>query len=151
MITNRAPFALDIAFIVSLLAPLLTLASIYWVRRRQLHVHRALQSWLVVVGFAAVIALETSIRLEGGSGAFVAQANEDLRCPARLLLIVHASVATLTYIAWAGLALRSRHNFGQSLPGTFSRTHRRLGWLIFSGLVFTALSSIGVYGLIFVL
>ena len=151
MFTSRAPVAVDFAFIVSMLAPALTLISVRWVRQRKLHSHRAMQSWLVVVGFAAVIALEISIRLAGGSGAFVDQANANWRGVARLLLITHAVVATLTYLAWAGLAIRSRRCFGSHLPGDFSRTHRRVGWLVFSGLLFTAVSSIGMYALIFVL
>jgi putative membrane protein len=66
------------------------------------------------------------------------------------LLITHAVVATLTYLTWAGLALRSRRSFGKTLPGDFSHVHRRLGWAVFGGLVFTALSAIGMYWLIFV-
>jgi putative membrane protein len=151
MLNNRAPFIIDLAMFLSVLAPLVTLLSITLVRKRRFQLHRSVQSWLILVCVTAVIALEVSIRLAGGSGAFVAQADERWRAAARMVLTPHITVAALTYALWAWLVAVSRRRFGSDLPGHFARVHRPLGWIVFSGLVFSAESAAGVYATIFVL
>jgi hypothetical protein len=151
MLTNRAPFAADFALLVTLLAPFLTLLSISLVRRRRYHLHRAIQSGLIVACIAAVLGLELTIRFAGGSGAFVAQADERWRSLAALLLTPHIIVAILTYVLWTWLAIRSRRGFRDDLPGRFSRLHRPLGWCVFSGLTFVAVTAVGIYATVFVL
>jgi hypothetical protein len=94
--------------------------------------------------------LETRIRLEGGSGSFIAQAAPELQPWARRLLAIHITGAVLSYGLWTGLAIASWRRFSKVLPGPFSPRHRRLGWLVFGGLCFDAVSATGMYVLAFV-
>jgi pimeloyl-ACP methyl ester carboxylesterase len=64
---------------------------------------------------------------------------------------VQAGMAAVNYGLWTGLAIASWRRFGAALPGAFSRRHRQLGWTVFAGLAFTALSATGMYVLAFVL
>lgn len=97
-----------------------------------------------------MLALEVSIRLAGGSGAFPAQSSIDRPGLLRALLLVHIGGAVATYAGWAWLAVASHRRFGAALPGSFSRRHRRAGRFVFGGLCFTALSAASVYTLLFV-
>jgi putative membrane protein len=141
---------MDIALVATLLAPLVVLVSLRLVRAGRHQAHRRTQIGLLLVCVASVLALETSIRLAGGSGAFLAQSAVDRPALLRAVLLVHIAGAVATYAAWTWLAVASHRRFGAALPGSFSRRHRRSGRLVFGGLCFTALSAAAVYGLVFV-
>jgi putative membrane protein len=149
MFGTRAGITIDLAFLATLLAPLVVLASIRLVRSGRQDAHRRVQIALLAVCVAAVLALEVRIRLAGGSGAFLAQSSIDQPALLRLVLGLHIVGAVATYALWGWLAVASSRRHGDSLPGSFSRRHRRLGRLVFRGLCFTALSAAAVYALIF--
>jgi len=146
----RAGLIVDLTYAATLLAPAATLASVRLARARRYASHRALQLGLLAVCFLTVIAFEVQVRLAGGSGAFVAAAAPALRPAARALLRIHITFAVATYLVWAGLAVASVRRFRGTLPGAFSRRHKRLGWAVLGGLGFTAASATGMYWLVFV-
>lgn len=145
----RAGLVVNFTYIVTLLAPLAALLSFRLAHRRRFAQHRRLQLLILAVCFLSVLALETKIRLAGGSGALLKSCPPQSLGMARRLLGVHISAAVLTYAAWAWLARVSTARFRESLPGSFSRRHRLSGWLIFAGLCFTAISATGMYVLAF--
>lgn len=153
MFGSRADLVVDLTYLATLLAPLVAVVSIRSARGRHYERHRRLQLGLLTVCLLAVLALETRIRLAGGSGALLRQAPPAWARTARIFLGVHITAAVATYAAWGYLAAASLRAYRrrQILPGTFSRRHRRLGWLIFGGLCFTAASATGMYLLAFVL
>ncbi|MBK7865379.1 MAG: DUF420 domain-containing protein [Archangiaceae bacterium] len=144
---TRADAFINFAYAVSLLAPLLAFVSF---RLRNKNTHRKLQLVLLITAWVAVLVLETRIRLQGGSGSFISAAQPHLQPWAKRLLLIHISVAIASYGLWTTLAVLSWRRYRLSLPGGFSRTHRRLGWLVFSGLTFDAASATGMYLLTFV-
>jgi len=146
----RAGVIVHLTYAATLVAPLLTLASVRLARARRFAAHRALQLALLAVCFLTVIAFEVQVRLAGGSGAFVASAAPALRPAARALLRIHITFAVVTYLMWAGLAMASVRRFGRTLPGAYSRRHKRFGWAVLGGLAFTAASATGMYWLVFV-
>lgn len=148
---SRADFLENFAYLATLLAPIVSLLSYRLARRRQFDVHRRMQVALLAFCWAAVLGLELDIRFSGGSGSIVAQAASGYARAARGLLSVHIAAAVATYAIWSVLAIISTRRFRSQLPGTFSRLHRRLGWTVFAGLVFTAVSATGMYFLTFVL
>lgn len=150
MFGTRAWFLVDCTFLVTLLAPVVVLASLALARRRRFDAHRRLQIGLLVVCILAVLALEACIRVAGGSGAFLAESGARRPGLVRAVLAVHVSCAVATYAAWTWLAIASHRRFRSSLPGGFSRRHRRVGRLVLSGLCFTALSAGAMYTLAFV-
>jgi putative membrane protein len=147
---TRIDAVVTAAYAVTLSAPLIMYASVRLVRRGRHNTHRLIQCTHLVVCWIAVLALELRIRLDGGTGMFIAQAAPDLRAIAQQLLVVHIAIAVITYVAWTWLAIASHRRFAESLPGSFSRRHRRAGTLVFAGLCFTAASATGMYVLVFV-
>lgn len=151
MFASRADVLSNFAYLATLIAPVVSLLSYRLARRGEFHRHRRLQVGLLVFCWAAVLGLELDIRLSGGSGSVIARALPAYQVVARRLLLVHITAAIATYGLWTVLAVASLRRFGRRLPGAFSSRHRRLGWLVFSGLLFTALSATGMYVLTFVL
>jgi putative membrane protein len=150
MFGSRADLVVDLTLVTNVLAPVVALASFRFVRRRRHDVHRRVQLALLAVCVLAVVALEVRIRLAGGSGVFLGQSPAGWAKAGRALLGAHISAAVLTYIAWGWLAVTSSRRYEATLPGGFSRRHRRTGWLIFAGLCFNAVSATGMYVLAFV-
>lgn len=148
---SRADLLSNVAYLATLLAPVISLLSYRLARRRQFDTHRRVQVGLLLFCWAAVLGLELDIRLSGGSGSVIAQALPAYQLVARRLLLVHISAAVATYLLWSVLAVLSHRRFRRQLPGPFSRLHRRLGWSVFGGLLFTAVSATGMYVLTFVL
>ena len=150
MFGTRAWFLIDLTFLATLVAPLVVVVSLALARRRRLDAHRRLQIGLLVVCIAAVLALELCIRLAGGSGAFLMHSGVGHPGLVRAVLAVHVTCAVATYAAWTWLAVASHRRFRRALPGSFSRRHRRVGRLAFSGLCVTALSAAAMYTLAFI-
>ncbi|NVB77951.1 MAG: DUF420 domain-containing protein [Kofleriaceae bacterium] len=142
---TRADLVVDLTLVTNVVAPVVALASLRFVRRRRYNAHRLFQITLLVVCVLAVVALEVRIRLAGGSGALVSRAPANWLGVARAVLAVHISVAVLTYLAWGWLAVVSSRRYMANLPGTFSSRHRRVGWLVFAGLCFNAISAMTMY------
>jgi len=138
-------------YVVTLSAPIAAYASIRLARVGDHDRHRLVQSVLLVMGWVSVLGLELRIRIAGGSGAFLAHAPAELARLSHRLLAVHIVVAVATYGLWTWLAIASWRRYGTSLPGGFSRRHRRLGTMVFGGLCFTAASATGIFALAFVL
>lgn len=151
MFGTRAGLVIDLTFVVTLLAPVVAFASIRLAGRRRFDPHRRLQIALLIVCVLAVLALETRIRLAGGSGALIAGSGFAYPGVVRAVLAVHMVGAVATYAAWTWLAIASHRRYRGALPGSFSRRHRRTGWLVLAGLAFTAASAAAVYTFAFVM
>jgi putative membrane protein len=147
---SRPGLIVDLTYTATLLAPVVTLLSVRLARARHFAAHRAIQLGLLAVCFLTVLAFEGQVRLAGGSGAFVGGAAPAWRALARRLLLVHVTFAVATYLMWGFLAIASVRRYRGTLPGSFSRRHRRLGRIVLAGLTFTALSATGMYVLVFV-
>ncbi len=151
MFGTRAPLIVDIALLITLLAPVVALWSLRFVRRRDHRAHRRTQGWLIASAITAVLALEVQIRLAGGSGALLHGSSFAGTALIRSVTGAHIAGAILTYAAWIWLFTISYRRSTQLLPGRFSRVHRRAGWVVIFGLHFTALSAAAVYLLGFVM
>lgn len=149
--TSRADFAVNFSLFATLCAPVLVYIGSRLAARGEFARHRRFQVWTLLFCWTAVLVLEGRIRLEGGSGSFVAAAAELWRPLARTTLLVHISGAVVTYLLWTWLAIASSRRYGGALPGSFSRQHRRVAWSVFAGLAFTAASAVAMYTLVFVL
>ena len=151
MFGTRADPIVDVALIVSLLAPVMVWLGARLAAARVFDRHKLVQTVVLCVGWGAVLALETDIRLAGGSGSLIEKSASTYAGPARLALGIHITGAVLTYLLWTWLAVVSRRRFNQQLPGPFSRRHKLLGRTVLGGLAFTAVSAAVMYALVFVL
>jgi len=150
LLSTRADWVINFCYLVTLAAPVVCFLSVRAVRRKQYRKHYRMQTALLAVCVLAVLALETHIRIAGGSGSLVAGSPYAGSPLFRGVAAVHIGGAVLTYVAWIWLVLVSRRAFGRTLPGAFSSTHKRVGWGVISGLSFTAVSATCVYYLGFV-
>ncbi len=151
MFGTRASLAVDFTYLMTLIAPVASWVSFRLARSRREDLHRRIQIAVLVLCVISVLAFEVNIRVAGGSGAFLAQAPNDAVGSARALLWAHISIAVITYGIWTYLAVVSSRRFRVSLPGAFTKRHKRIGKLVFVGLWLTAASATGMYFLAFVL
>lgn len=107
--------------------------------------HRKIQNLIFVVCVIGVLALEGLIRSGGGSGSLASESNYYGTGFFKITLISHIIVAVLTYLIWAILIIISNIKFRKSLPGKLSNIHKKLGYIIFAGLVYTAMTALIVY------
>ncbi len=140
----------DLLIELVVLAQVLGLPVLAWsvgrARRGAHGVHRATQIALTVVFAAAVVALEVDIRLAGGTARFLAGGAFEGTPLLHAILYGHLAVAMLNACVWIGLPLVSvRRARRGALPGAFSRTHRRAGWLAVTTFTATSLSGVALY------
>src|SRR5262245_263800 len=150
MFGTRADAVVDFAYVVTVVAPMVALLAVRKVREGRQEAHRRIQTVLLAGCVLTVGALETRIRLAGGSGILLRGSPYAGSGMLRAVFLTHVAVAVATYAAWVWLVLASRRRHRAILPGAFSPAHRRLGWLVIAGLGFTTASATAVYIMAFV-
>ncbi|MEW6738161.1 MAG: hypothetical protein AB1489_43205 [Acidobacteriota bacterium] len=149
MFKTRADIVVNFTYLVTLIAPLVAFFSLSLVRKGEHNVHKWVQIALLTICVLAVGALETRIRLAGGSGTLLQGSPYAKSGLMRSIWIVHVLGAVSTYLVWGWLVITSYRRHRAILPGTFSRRHKMAGWIVIGGLCFTALSATIVYILAF--
>ena len=138
---------------LSIAAPFIALYAVSRIKRRDFKTHIQIQKGLFWTCIIAVIVLEVRIRVSGGSGSLVSNSGYTNTTFFKYLLIAHIIGAVLTYITWATTIFISNKAWKKSktLPGRFSATHRRLGYITIIGLFYTAITAMIVCALAFFL
>ena len=150
MFGTRAGWIVDLAYLIVLIAPFVAGLGVRLARQRQYDRHRALQTLLVITGLLPALAIEGRIRVAGGAAALIRESPYAGTPLMDTVAAVHITGALATYLVWIGLVVSSRRRYRSTLPGDFSRRHRRLGLFIIGGLAFTAVSATVIYTLAFV-
>lgn len=107
--------------------------------------HRKVQNIIFFICVIGVLALEVLIRYSGGSGSLASNSNYYGTEFFTFTLITHIIIAVLTYLLWTVLIILSNRKFQKALPGKFSKIHKRIGLIVFIGLLYTAISALAVY------
>ena len=131
--------------IVTLVAPVFSYYAIKKARQKDFKTHKKIQTIVYAFCIAAVLVLELLIRFSGGSGSMFKDSSHADNPVFKTILIAHIIGAVLTYILWTFLIIKSRRKFQKTLPGKFSVTHKRLGIIVFIGLVYTGVTALIVY------
>lgn len=131
--------------IVTLVAPIFSYYAIKKARQRDLKTHKKIQTLVYAVCIVAILVLELLIRFSGGSGSMFKDSSHADNPVFKTILIAHIIGAVLTYILWTFLIIKSRRKFHKTLPGAFSVNHKRMGIIVFIGLVYTGSSALVVY------
>lgn len=147
---NRSDLLMDIVVIAIIVTPLLFLWAVRLARRGQYVRHRNLQTGLLGTLLIAVILFEVDIRVSGGTQAFMAGSPHLGSALLTWLLRVHVVVAVLTFFVWLVLVVQAWRARMDVNPRLFSVTHRRFGYGVFGGTIFTAVSGVWLYWLGFV-
>lgn len=147
---TRGDLLMDVVVVAIVLTPFLFLWAVRLARRGQYARHRNLQTALLGTLLAAVVLFELDIRLSGGTQAFLA-GSPDLGSPLlSWLLRVHVLIAALSFGLWCFLVVQAWRARMDLHPALFTAAHRRRGYWVFAGTVFTAASGVWLYWLGFV-
>jgi uncharacterized membrane protein YozB (DUF420 family) len=140
-------------FALTLISPFVALYAVSFIKKGMIQKHQKIQKILFWTCLIALLLLETQIRLSGGSGSLMKNSPYYGTSLLKITLIVHIVGAVLTYIIWAITLFVTNRKFKNptEFHAKFSKNHRILGKITVIGLFYTALSSIPVYLMTFVL
>ncbi len=147
---TRGDLLMDLVVVAIVLTPFLFLWAVRLARRGEYRRHRNLQTALLTLLLAAVVVFETDIRLKGGTRAFLADSPYLGGSLLAWLLRSHVLVAMLSFGLWTLVVVQAWRARMDLNPGLFVATHRRRGYCVFAGTIFTAVSGVWLYWLGFV-
>lgn len=131
--------------LIILLAPAFSYYAIKKARDKDFKTHKKIQTIVYWCCIFAVVVLELLIRFSGGSGSVFKDSSHAESSFFKTLLTAHIIGAVLTYILWTFLIIKSRRKFQKTLPGTFSISHKRMGIIVFVGMLYTGITGLAVY------
>lgn len=138
-------FIMTAVLVVTLMAPIFSYVAIKKARQKDFKTHKKIQTLVYASCIAAVLVLELLIRFSGGSGSMFKDSSHANNPVFKTILTAHIIGAVLTYIVWTFLIIKSRRKFQKTLPGKFSVTHKKMGIVVFVGLVYTGFTALVVY------
>lgn len=142
---NPTIFIMTSVLLLTLFSPFGVYYGVKFARNKEYKTHRKIQNIIFFICVVGVLALEVLIRYSGGSGSLASNSEYYGTSFFTITLVSHILVAILTYLLWTILIILSNRKFQKSLPGKFSKTHKKLGYIIFGGLVYTAITALAVY------
>lgn len=139
--------------VLSFIAPFVSLYAVSLIKKRDHQGHARIQRGLFAVCVLGVVILELHIRFSGGSGSLISNGTYTSAPYFMPLLIAHIIGAVLTYVVWAVQIVVSgrKMKVAGGLPGSFSSTHRALGYGTIAGMFYTAITALAVCTLAFFL
>lgn len=114
-------------------------------KKKDYKAHRKIQNLIFLVCVVGVLALEGLINAAGGSGSLASKSHYYDTSFFKYTLFSHIIIAVLSYLLWLVLIIVSNFSFQKKLPGKLSKFHKKTGYVIFGGLIYTALSALLVY------
>lgn len=147
---TRGNLLMDTVVVAIVLTPFLFLWAVRLAKRGRYTQHRNFQTGLLGVLLVVVILFEVDVRLSGGTEGFLA-GSPYLGTPLlKWLLRIHVVVAVATTLLWLAIAVQAWRARMDLNPLAFSAAHRRRGYWVFAGVIFTAVSGVWLYWLGFV-
>ncbi|MDQ6470594.1 DUF420 domain-containing protein [Flavobacterium sp. LHD-80] len=142
---NATIVIMTAVLLLTLFSPFGVYYGVKIAKKRNYQTHRRIQNITFIICVIGVLALEGLIRSAGGSGSLASQGNYYNTSFFKITLFSHIIIAVLSYLLWTILIVISNIKFQKSLPGKFSTVHKRLGYVIFGGLIYTAVTALAVY------
>jgi len=147
---TRAPFFMDFVTIIVALLPFLVLVAISMAKRQSYKLHAFTQTLIFIVSVIVVGYFEYGVRLGGGFNSFMQESHTSHNY-ALWVLIVHIIIAIVSLFYWTKTLIQAnKFNRKNSLPGSFSVSHKKAGIYTFIGIFLTGFTGIWVYLLLFV-
>ena len=147
---TRAPFFMDFVMIMVALLPLLVAFAISLAKKENYNAHAFVQTTIFVVAVIVVGYFEYGVRVGGGFDGFIkgSSVSHDY---AFYVLIFHIIVATIGFGIWAHTLITARKDSNKkTLPGLYSSSHKKAGKRAFFWIVFTSMTGLWVYILLFI-
>ena len=147
---TRAPFFMDFVTLIVAFLPLLVYGSILLAKKKLYKMHAFTQNIIFIVSVVVVGYFEYGVRVGGGFDAFMEGSGVSYTYSS-IVLGVHILISVITLLYWTVTLFKANSQFRNGLiPGEKSPTHKLLAMKSFLGIVFTSLSGIWVYLLLFV-
>lgn len=131
--------------LITLFSPFGVYYGVRLAQKKDFKSHRKVQNIIFMVCVLGVLALEGLINSAGGSGSIASESGYYHTKFFKYTLFSHIIVAVLSYLIWTLLIIVSNLTFQKRLPGKFSNLHKKTGYIIFGGLIYTALTAFIVY------
>lgn len=131
--------------LLTLFSPFGVFYGIKVAKKKDYKTHRKIQNVIFIVCVIGVLTLEGLIRSRGGSGSLASESSYYHTNFFKVTLFSHIIIAILSYLLWSTLIIISNIKFRKSLPGKLSAFHKKSGYVIFSGLIYTAITALAVY------
>lgn len=131
--------------IITLSSPFLAYYGVRKIRQKKYHQHQIIQKTIFWICTSSVIVLELLVRFSGGSGSLVQSSSSATSPIFNTILTAHIIGAVLTFLIWGYTIFASNKKYKNALPGKFSITHKKLGWAILIGLLYTGISALMVF------
>lgn len=131
--------------ILTLFSPFGVYYTIQIAKKKEFKTHRKFQNIIFFICVVGVLALEVLIRYSGGSGSLASKSEYYGTLFFTITLISHIIVAVITYLLWTFLIILSNSKFQKKLPGKFSKIHKKMGYIVFGGLIYTAITALAIY------
>ncbi|AMV36527.1 DUF420 domain-containing protein [Planctomyces sp. SH-PL62] len=147
---TRGDVLMDAVLVAIVLTPFLFLWAVRLARSGRYKAHRNLQTCLLTLLLVAVVLFEIDIRLSGGTEAFLEGSPYAGSSLLKWLLRTHVAVAVSSFALWAWLVVLAWKHRMDLHPQLFSAVHRRRGYWVFAGTVFTSLTGVWLYVIGFV-
>lgn len=147
---TRAPFFMDLVTLIVALLPFLVFGAILLAKKGYARLHMIAQNAIFAVSLVVIAYFEVGVRVGGGFDAFVSDTGVS-HTVALWVLIVHILIAIATLYYWTRTIIAANMQYARKeLPGKYSLGHRVIAIKATLGIIFTSLSGILVYLLLFV-
>ncbi|PHS42295.1 MAG: hypothetical protein COB07_00715 [Sulfurovum sp.] len=147
---TRAPLFMDIVSVIVAFLPFLIFGAILLAKKKNYEAHERVQKLLFIVTVIVVSFFEFGVRVAGGyknlmEGSSVGH-NYFI-----YVLIFHILISVVTLVLWSmTLYYARRYRNQKTLPGAYSKAHKKAGQRTFIGIILTTLTGGWVYALLFV-
>ncbi len=146
---TRAPFFMDFVMIMVALLPLLVLMAISFAKKQNYNLHAQVQIIIFVVAVIVVAYFEYGVRAGGGYEGFI-EGSSVSRTYSFYVLIFHIIISVIGFAIWIHTLVTARKdNKKKTLPGLYSKSHKKAGKRTFVWIVLTAVTGVWVYVLLF--
>ena len=142
---NTTLIIMTSVLLITLFSPFGVYYGVKRAKKKDYKNHRKIQNIIFIVCVIGVLSLEGLINSGGGSGSLASTSNYYSTNFYKITLFSHIIIAILSYLLWTILIIVSNIKYKKSLPGKLSKFHKTLGYAIFGGLVYTAVTALAVY------
>ena len=147
---TRAPLFMDIVSVIVAVLPFLIFWAISLAKKKNYSAHESVQKLLFMISVIVVGFFEFGVRMEGGYKNLMegSSVSHDYLL---YVLIFHIIISVITLILWVmTLYTAKRYKRQSTLPGLYSKAHKKDGIRTFIGIILTMLTGAWVYALLFV-
>ena len=147
---TRASYFMDIALFIAISSPFMLLVSIVFAIKGYHRLHKLLQMLLFLVNLIALLAIQYQIQLLSSFDALIESSSYNLNM-GFYLYTAHSILALITIIIWySTLYFAKEDHKRRTLPGLYSKGHKKIGRISVVFIILTNLSMIYLYWILFV-